>query len=210
MKYSSLGTDIMEIIKDKMNQEDSNNSKKRNKSKATTTTIVKEAIDIISWVDLFHFNALRVVGSEEMENSILINLRNDYLTYILEISKDGKLFDMKENDNNFYFHFSLKKANIDNQPNISLSYEYYNDIIRINGNYYEYIVSYYENIPKILSKDMVESQLQGFQSDKEDRKVYATAVPSKYTSQRQINEALDMADEMKKRLEKSKYRKFPR
>ena len=210
MKYSSLGTDIMEIIKDKMNQEDSNNSKNRNKSKATTTTIVKEAIDIISWVDLFHFNALRVVGSEEMENSILINLRNDYLTYILEISKDGKLFDMKENDNNFYFHFSLKKANIDNQPNISLSYEYYNDIIRINGNYYEYIVSYYENIPKILSKDMVESQLQGFQSDKEDRKVYATAVPSKYTSQRQINEALDMADEMKKRLEKSKYRKFPR
>ena len=210
MKYSSLGTDIMEIIKDKMNQEDSNNSKKRNKSKATTTTIVKEAIDIISWVDLFHFNALRVVGSEEMENSILINLRNDYLTYILEISKDGKLFDMKENDNNFYFHFSLKKANIDNQPNISLSYEYYNDIIRINGNYYEYIVSYYENIPKILSKDMVESQLQGFQSDKEDRKVYATAVPIKYTSKRQINEALDMADEMKKRLEKSKYRKFPR
>ena len=102
MRYASLENDIIKIIKEQTQTKNLDNFNR----------LVKEAIEIINGVELYHFNGLRVDNrdgiNENKQDNIVIYLINQYLNhFLLTISKDGKTLDIN-NINQDYFHFLLK------------------------------------------------------------------------------------------------------
>lgn len=204
MRYASLENDIIKIIK-KQTQTENLDSFNR---------LVKEAIEIINGVELYHFNGLRVdkkdgINENKQDNIViyLINQNPDH--FLLTISKDGKTLDIN-NITQGYFHFGLKESNVRDKNIISLSFKWEDDVIDIVGEPYEhkyeqeikYTVSYYEGIPE-YGKEL---NLKMFVPDKKyDTNAYNNT--SKYIKPTQINNILKEASKMKEKIEEAPYQK---
>ena len=204
MRYASLENDIIKIIKEQTQTENLDSFNR----------LIKEAIEIINGVELYHFNGLRVDKIDEInenkQDNIVIHLINQYPDhFLLTISKDGKTLDIN-NITQGYFHFGLKESNVHDKNIISLSFKWEDDVIDIVGEPYihkyeqeiKYTVSYYETVPE-YGKEL---NLKMFVPDKKnDTNAYKNT--SKYIEPTQINDILKAASILKKEIEEAPYQK---
>ena len=211
MRYASLENDIIKIIKEQTQTENLDSFNR----------LIKEAIEIINGVELYHFNGLRVDKIDEInenkQDNIVIHLINQYPDhFLLTISKDGKTLDIN-NINQDYFHFGLKESNVRDKNiislyknKISLSFKLEDDIINIVGEPFiyqrviqkiEYTVSYYEGVAE-YGKEL---NLEMFVPDKKKRTTDENEF--NYIEPTQINDILKEASILKEKIEEAPYQK---
>ena len=128
MRYASLEKEISKIAKE---------------NNYVLDEVFKEAINIIERLNIYHFNGLKVYSNSGIiENNLLkIELINKYKKfYILTIDRYGNIFKINKDDNSEFIIFELKKDiqrkkinQSENKIKLFLTFNYENDIIKINS-----------------------------------------------------------------------------